>query len=252
MSGSEILDFPAPVGKVEALYTLHSEVAMFPSHFQALREASFKVAFRNLLLQKWISGWTRNGFQRTSDWQSFAAQNATCPGWESKCATRYSTRLRCFGKWQREEKRMGKIFRWLPNLLSCRILNGRLSRRSRHRSSVIDWSADACQQIDYRAWCVVSWSRSTARTFFDELKRRGIHVNFLPQNENRIAFLILIATFCLLGLTAPPKPNVVLITIDTLRADRLDVTDINPHKHQTSTGLLPKESCLWTLFHMCL
>ena len=45
MSGSEILDFPAPVGKVEALYTLHSEVAMFPRSFPGLREASFKVAF---------------------------------------------------------------------------------------------------------------------------------------------------------------------------------------------------------------
>ncbi|MCI0616989.1 sulfatase-like hydrolase/transferase [bacterium] len=37
----------------------------------------------------------------------------------------------------------------------------------------------------------------------------------------RIAFLIIITTVCFLGLTAPPKPNVVLITIDTLRADRL-------------------------------
>jgi lysine 6-dehydrogenase len=45
MSGSEILDFPTPVGKVEALYTLHSEVAMFPRSFPFLREASFKVAF---------------------------------------------------------------------------------------------------------------------------------------------------------------------------------------------------------------
>ncbi|MCI0616988.1 saccharopine dehydrogenase NADP-binding domain-containing protein [bacterium] len=45
MSGSEILDFPSPVGKVEALYTLHSEVAMFPRSFSSLREASFKVAF---------------------------------------------------------------------------------------------------------------------------------------------------------------------------------------------------------------
>jgi choline-sulfatase len=37
----------------------------------------------------------------------------------------------------------------------------------------------------------------------------------------RIAFLIVITAVCLLGLTTPPKPNVVLITIDTLRADRL-------------------------------
>jgi predicted AlkP superfamily pyrophosphatase or phosphodiesterase len=37
----------------------------------------------------------------------------------------------------------------------------------------------------------------------------------------RFAFLIGITTFTLLGLTPAPKPNVVLITIDTLRADRL-------------------------------
>ena len=45
MSGSEILNFPPPVGQVESLYTLHSEVAMFPRSFPSLREASFKVAF---------------------------------------------------------------------------------------------------------------------------------------------------------------------------------------------------------------
>ncbi len=45
MSGKESIDFPAPIGRVEALYTLHSEVAMFPRSFPGLREASFKVAF---------------------------------------------------------------------------------------------------------------------------------------------------------------------------------------------------------------
>jgi lysine 6-dehydrogenase len=45
MSGQETIDFPAPAGKMEAIYTLHSEVAMFPRSFPALREASFKVAF---------------------------------------------------------------------------------------------------------------------------------------------------------------------------------------------------------------
>jgi saccharopine dehydrogenase-like NADP-dependent oxidoreductase len=45
MSGREAIEFPSPVGKVEALYTLHSEVAMFPRSFPGLREASFKVAF---------------------------------------------------------------------------------------------------------------------------------------------------------------------------------------------------------------
>ena len=45
MSGKSSIDFPPPVGRVEALYTLHSEVAMFPRSFPGLREASFKVAF---------------------------------------------------------------------------------------------------------------------------------------------------------------------------------------------------------------
>jgi saccharopine dehydrogenase-like NADP-dependent oxidoreductase len=45
MSGAESIDFPSPVDRVEALYTLHSEVAMFPRSFPGLREASFKVAF---------------------------------------------------------------------------------------------------------------------------------------------------------------------------------------------------------------
>jgi saccharopine dehydrogenase (NAD+, L-lysine-forming) len=45
MSGAEAIDFPSPVGRAEALYTLHSEVAMFPRSFPGLRDASFKVAF---------------------------------------------------------------------------------------------------------------------------------------------------------------------------------------------------------------
>jgi saccharopine dehydrogenase-like NADP-dependent oxidoreductase len=45
MSGRETIDFPPPVGRAEALTTLHSEVAMFPRSFPGLREASFKVAF---------------------------------------------------------------------------------------------------------------------------------------------------------------------------------------------------------------
>jgi lysine 6-dehydrogenase len=44
-SGREEIDFPAPVGRVEAFHTLHSEIAMFPRSFPGLREASFKVAF---------------------------------------------------------------------------------------------------------------------------------------------------------------------------------------------------------------
>lgn len=47
MSGQEHVDFPAPVGSVTAMHTLHSEVALFPVSFrdQGLRHASFKIAF---------------------------------------------------------------------------------------------------------------------------------------------------------------------------------------------------------------
>lgn len=52
MSGAETLEFPEPIGRVEALYTLHSEVAMFPRSFPDLKEASFKVAFPGEFTQK--------------------------------------------------------------------------------------------------------------------------------------------------------------------------------------------------------
>ena len=52
MSGREAIDFPDPVGRVEALYTLHSEVAMFPRSFPGLKEASFKVAFEPSFTEK--------------------------------------------------------------------------------------------------------------------------------------------------------------------------------------------------------
>lgn len=47
MSGQEEVDFPAPIGRATAMYTLHSEVALFPVSFRArgLRHASFKIAF---------------------------------------------------------------------------------------------------------------------------------------------------------------------------------------------------------------
>ncbi|HEY7833594.1 MAG TPA: saccharopine dehydrogenase NADP-binding domain-containing protein [Ktedonobacterales bacterium] len=47
MSGEEAVEFPAPIGRVTAMYTLHSEVALFPVSFRArgLRHASFKIAF---------------------------------------------------------------------------------------------------------------------------------------------------------------------------------------------------------------
>lgn len=52
MSGRETIEFPPPVGRAEALYTLHSEVAMFPRSFPGLREASFKVAFEAAFTDK--------------------------------------------------------------------------------------------------------------------------------------------------------------------------------------------------------
>ena len=51
-SGEEEIDFPAPVGRMKAIYTLHSEVAMFPRSFPGLRAASFKVAFEPAFMEK--------------------------------------------------------------------------------------------------------------------------------------------------------------------------------------------------------
>ncbi len=45
MSGQEEIMFPAPLGHATAMYTLHSEVALFPTSFKGLRHASFKIAF---------------------------------------------------------------------------------------------------------------------------------------------------------------------------------------------------------------
>jgi lysine 6-dehydrogenase len=47
MSGAEEIEFPAPVGQATAMYTLHSEVSLFPVSFgeRGLRHASFKIAF---------------------------------------------------------------------------------------------------------------------------------------------------------------------------------------------------------------
>ena len=47
MSGEEAMQFPPPVGAMTAMYTLHSEVALFPVSFgeRGLRHASFKIAF---------------------------------------------------------------------------------------------------------------------------------------------------------------------------------------------------------------
>src|SRR5215469_8131066 len=47
MSGQESVDFPQPIGRVTAMHTLHSEVALFPVSFRdrGIKHASFKIAF---------------------------------------------------------------------------------------------------------------------------------------------------------------------------------------------------------------
>ncbi len=54
LTGHEAIDFPAPIGHATALYTLHSEVALFPVSFgeRGLREASFKIAFPPKFLEQ--------------------------------------------------------------------------------------------------------------------------------------------------------------------------------------------------------
>lgn len=51
-SGEEEIDFPPPVGRMRAIYTLHSEVAMFARSFPGLTAASFKVAFEPGFMEK--------------------------------------------------------------------------------------------------------------------------------------------------------------------------------------------------------
>ncbi len=51
-SGEEEIDFPPPVGRMRAIYTLHSEVAMFARSFPGLAGASFKVAFEPVFMGK--------------------------------------------------------------------------------------------------------------------------------------------------------------------------------------------------------
>jgi lysine 6-dehydrogenase len=51
-SGEEEIDFPPPVGRMRAIYTLHSEVAMFARSFPGLSGASFKVAFEPAFMEK--------------------------------------------------------------------------------------------------------------------------------------------------------------------------------------------------------
>lgn len=54
MGGEEPIEFPVPIGRATAMYTLHSEVALFPVSFgpKGLREASFKIAFPPAFLEQ--------------------------------------------------------------------------------------------------------------------------------------------------------------------------------------------------------
>lgn len=54
LSGQEEMDFPAPVGRATAVYSLHSECATFPFSFQdkGIRSVSFKIAFPGDFMRK--------------------------------------------------------------------------------------------------------------------------------------------------------------------------------------------------------
>ncbi|HLC59273.1 MAG TPA: saccharopine dehydrogenase NADP-binding domain-containing protein [archaeon] len=54
MSGKTEIQFPNPVGKLNGFYTLHSELATFPSSFKnkGLKECSFRVTFPKEFMEK--------------------------------------------------------------------------------------------------------------------------------------------------------------------------------------------------------
>jgi saccharopine dehydrogenase-like NADP-dependent oxidoreductase len=54
LSGQEEIDFPPPVGRATAIYSLHSECATFPVSFQdkGIRYVSFKIAFPGDFMSK--------------------------------------------------------------------------------------------------------------------------------------------------------------------------------------------------------
>ena len=54
LSGQEEIDFPLPVGRATAIYSLHSECATFPVSFQdkGIRHVSFKIAFPGDFMSK--------------------------------------------------------------------------------------------------------------------------------------------------------------------------------------------------------
>jgi saccharopine dehydrogenase-like NADP-dependent oxidoreductase len=55
LSGRAERDFPAPVGRAEGIYTLHSELATLPTAYPTLREASFRLCLSPGLLEKLLA-----------------------------------------------------------------------------------------------------------------------------------------------------------------------------------------------------
>jgi len=53
-TGNDVVSFPAPVGKVKPMYTLHSEVATLPYSFakKGVKEVSFKIAFDDKFVEQ--------------------------------------------------------------------------------------------------------------------------------------------------------------------------------------------------------
>ena len=55
LSGQAEREFPEPVGRASAIYTLHSELATLPKAFPTLREASFRLSLPDGLVEKLLA-----------------------------------------------------------------------------------------------------------------------------------------------------------------------------------------------------
>ena len=76
MSGEKLLKFPKPVGKASGLYTLHSELATFPSSFKnkGIKECSFRVTFSEDFRNK-IKFLIESGFASEKDMKFGGCEN---------------------------------------------------------------------------------------------------------------------------------------------------------------------------------
>ena len=94
-SGEEEIDFPPPVGRMRAIYTLHSEVAMFARSFPGLSGASFKVAFEPSFMEK-VRFLVELGLRRprTDRGRSLAAPDAAGAGRRAEGDRRRGRRAR--------------------------------------------------------------------------------------------------------------------------------------------------------------